>query len=189
MLTPSAPEQQDIRENTYASAENEIPFSNTVPSLQPVTSTHLVPEQPNLDYESLSWRDLIDTYYYPFDPINATATGLGNQLSPINQDMMDYLNETLPNIWIPEMSQALDELNPTGQLDTPPDSVTLGQTLRQVSEGTVVVSDRSKMPSESFPDDAPPTATTGLVLDTQPDIEPSSENTPLDIPTDVIDDL
>lgn len=140
------------------------------------------------DYEDPSWRNLVDTYYYSFDPMSMMQTGFVDQLSPIDQDLMDYLSETVPNIW---PGTAPESNNQMSHLNSPPESTVLGP-----SSGSIPMSSADPACSSTSPNDSniegTPSIDTNRIANLQDHLQMADAELPvptLNIPIFVIEDL
>ncbi|KAL5324784.1 hypothetical protein ACEPPN_005902 [Leptodophora sp. 'Broadleaf-Isolate-01'] len=170
-------------EDATAPLPSESMVDTALSSVLPTTSAQQIG-----DYEDPSWRNLVDTYYYSFDPMSMMQTGFVDQLSPIDQDLMDYLSETVPNIW---PGTAPESNNQMSHLNSPPESTVLGP-----SSGSIPMSSADPACSSTSPNDSniegTPSIDTNRIANLQDHLQMADAELPvptLNIPIFVIEDL
>jgi len=56
----------------------------------------------NPSYDNARWADQVDHFYYLGSPVSLSTTSQLEYTSPTDQDMVDFLTQALPDIWMPE---------------------------------------------------------------------------------------
>lgn len=116
-----------------------------------------------MDGSRTSWGNFQDNYYYPSTTGSAEVVMPVFQASPTDQEMLDYLAQTLPDIWIPTPAPMMLDNN----------SITVS----------------TKMPNDYRQDQVPSPNLTDSELHPNDDIDPSLEHDAFGIPASVVDEL
>lgn len=61
-------------------------------------------------YDSLRWANSVDNSYYLGSSVSLSTTSQMEYTTPTDQDMVDFLTEALPDIWMPEAMPQFDSL-------------------------------------------------------------------------------
>ena len=113
MLTIAASE----RDTQFSTQQNpEITPSESIRCNTNTTLCESRGEEPNLPYNDSTWTDSVDKFYYLEGPSSHYE-----QTSPTDQDMVDFLTESLPDIWMPEAVPGLETFSSsmmTGEVGT-----------------------------------------------------------------------
>ena len=67
-------------------------------------------QEHSLAYDNARWADQVDNFYYLGSPVSLSTTSQLEYTSPTDQDMVDFLTQALPDIWMPEAIPEFDSL-------------------------------------------------------------------------------
>jgi hypothetical protein len=137
----------------------------------------------NLSYDTPSWANQADNLYYLGSPVSLSATSQLEHTSPTDQDMIDFLTEALPDIWMPESIPQFGSLATSMLLgDCGQDTFQAPDASGNTGSSGVAENYSNEQGASSITVAHPEAPQLGEITDRQ-------EKSPLDVPRTVVDNL